>query len=67
MKNNSLSREGLERLVRRAVCQGFAAGENWAITYSSWFTPDKKDTWAKRALVQDRMLAELHRLTGEMR
>ena len=31
--------ELLERIVRSA----FAAGENWGVTYSGWFTPSKAD------------------------
>jgi hypothetical protein len=40
MKIDTDHTEVLESIVRSA----FAAGENWGVTYSTWFTPSKADT-----------------------
>ena len=34
-----ITSEELEHIVRRA----FAAGEQWGVAYSTWFTPDKEE------------------------
>ena len=44
---------GCTELLERIVRSAFAAGENWGVTYSTWFTPSKADAEKKiqRAIV----------------
>lgn len=33
--------------IRQIIQMSFKAGENWGVTYSTWFTPTKQDTREK--------------------
>ncbi len=34
------TKEQIEEIIRKA----FQSGENWGVTYSTWFTPSEQDT-----------------------
>ena len=63
---------GCTELLERIVRSAFAAGENWGVTYSTWFTPSKANAEKKiqRAIVDAKKIirrssAENQALTRE--
>lgn len=43
MKTYTLTEEQLQQVILKA----FSKGENWGVTYSTWFTPDEDDSNAQ--------------------
>ncbi len=34
----------VERIIKNIYIKAFKDGENWGVTYSTWFNPSKEDT-----------------------
>lgn len=48
-----------EAIVKKA----FKSGENWGITYNTWFTPDEEDHSKQIAKAQDELFMSYQRKT----